>query len=118
MNPTHFRYDEADGVATIRLDRPERLNALTFDSYAELRDAFVRLRTMDSVRAVLLTGRDGPRQTTEIVDSFSHLSRFGVMKHLEEEECHPPTEEEKGEKRHHEDFTLWRKGKGKEIKKI
>ena len=56
MNPTHFRYDEADGVATIRLDRPERLNALTFDSYAELRDAFVRLRTMDSVRAVVLTG--------------------------------------------------------------
>ena len=56
MNPEHFRYDEADGVATIRLDRPERLNALTFDSYAELRDAFVTLRARQSVRAVVLTG--------------------------------------------------------------
>jgi enoyl-CoA hydratase/carnithine racemase len=56
MNPRHFRYDEEDGVATIRLDRPERLNALTFDSYAELRDAFVTLRSMDSVRSVRLIG--------------------------------------------------------------
>jgi len=56
MNPTHFRYLEEDGVATIRLDRPERLNALTFDSYAELRDTFVALRTRDSVRAVIVTG--------------------------------------------------------------
>lgn len=56
MQPQHFRYEERDGVATVRLDRPERLNALTFDSYAELRDAFVKLRDMDSVRAVVLTG--------------------------------------------------------------
>ncbi len=56
MNPKHFRYEESDGVATIRLDRPERLNALTFDSYAELRDAFAALRERDSVRCVVLTG--------------------------------------------------------------
>ena len=56
MEPKHFRYSEADGVATIRLDRPERLNALTFDSYAELRDAFVTLRDADHVRCVVLTG--------------------------------------------------------------
>jgi enoyl-CoA hydratase/carnithine racemase len=56
MNPTHFRYAESDGVGTIRLDRPERLNALTFDSYAELRDAFVTLRTRHSVRSVIITG--------------------------------------------------------------
>jgi enoyl-CoA hydratase/carnithine racemase len=56
MNPVHFRFEERDGVGIVRLDRPERLNALTFDSYAELRDAFVRLGTMDSVRSVLLTG--------------------------------------------------------------
>ncbi len=56
MNPEHFRYEEADGVATIRLDRPERLNALTFDSYAELRDAFITLGERDSVRSVVLTG--------------------------------------------------------------
>ena len=56
MNPEHFDYEEADGVATIRLNRPERLNALTFDSYAELRDTFFALRSRDSVRSVLLTG--------------------------------------------------------------
>ncbi|MEM7308312.1 MAG: enoyl-CoA hydratase family protein [Planctomycetota bacterium] len=56
MNPRHFRYSEDDGVATIRLDRPDRLNALTFDSYAELRDAFAALQDYDHVRAVVLTG--------------------------------------------------------------
>ena len=56
MNPEHFDYSEQDGVATIRLNRPERLNALTFDSYRELTDTFAELRTRDSVRAVLLTG--------------------------------------------------------------
>lgn len=52
----HVRYTEADGVATIRLDRPERLNALTFESYAELRDLFPKLDARDSVRAIVLTG--------------------------------------------------------------
>jgi enoyl-CoA hydratase/carnithine racemase len=56
MNTEHFRYSEEDGVATLRLDRPERLNALTFDSYAELADTFRALRTRGSVRAVLVTG--------------------------------------------------------------
>ena len=56
MQPRHFRYSEDDGVATLRLDRPERLNALTFDSYAELRDAFVTLGERESVRAVVITG--------------------------------------------------------------
>ena len=56
MQPRHFHYEEADGVATVRLDRPERLNALTFESYAELRDAFVELGSRDSVRAVVVTG--------------------------------------------------------------
>jgi len=54
--PKHFRYEESDGVATIRLDRPERLNALTFDSYAELRDTFRELGERDAVRCVVLTG--------------------------------------------------------------
>jgi len=56
VNPKHFRWSEEGGVGTIRLDRPERLNALTFDSYAELREAFVALRTRDSVRCVVITG--------------------------------------------------------------
>jgi enoyl-CoA hydratase/carnithine racemase len=56
MRPEHFDYSEADGVATVRLNRPERLNALTFDSYAELRDTFRDLGKRDSVRCVVLTG--------------------------------------------------------------
>ena len=56
MQKQHFDYSEAAGVATIRLNRPERLNALTFDSYAELRDTFVELRTRESVRSVVVTG--------------------------------------------------------------
>lgn len=54
--PEHFDYAEADGVATIRLNRPDRLNALTFDSYAELRDTFAALQQRDSVYSVLLVG--------------------------------------------------------------
>src|SRR5687767_6772471 len=56
MQPRYFSYSEADGIATVRLDRPERLNALTFQSYAELRDAFVELGRRASVRAVIVTG--------------------------------------------------------------
>lgn len=56
MQPQHFRYEEQDGVALVRLDRPERLNALTFESYVELRDTFRALRERPSVRAVVLTG--------------------------------------------------------------
>ena len=56
MQPRHFRYSEEDGVGTIRLDRPERLNALTFESYAELRDAFPVLAARASVRSIVITG--------------------------------------------------------------
>ncbi|HXE57546.1 MAG TPA: enoyl-CoA hydratase family protein [Gemmatimonadales bacterium] len=51
-----YEHDAATGVATITLDRPERLNALTFEVYAELRDAFRALDTEPGVRAVVLTG--------------------------------------------------------------
>ena len=40
FQPTHFLWNFADGVATITLNRPERKNPLTFESYAELRDTF------------------------------------------------------------------------------
>ena len=40
LKPQHFLWQVEDGIATVRLDRPERKNPLTFDSYAELRDTF------------------------------------------------------------------------------
>ena len=56
--PRSFLYavDEATGVATITLYRPDRLNALTFEVYAELRDTFAALDTEPGVRAIVLTG--------------------------------------------------------------
>jgi enoyl-CoA hydratase/carnithine racemase len=57
--PQHFDWSYDDGVAVITLDRPERKNPLTFDSYAELRDTFRQLPYADDVRAVVLTGAGG-----------------------------------------------------------
>ena len=56
--PRSFLYhlDPGAGVATLTLNRPERLNALTFEVYAELRDTFAALDTEPGVRAVVLTG--------------------------------------------------------------
>src|SRR5881409_1441334 len=51
-----YRPDPKSGVATITLNRPERLNALTFEVYAELRDTFRALDTEPGVRAIVLTG--------------------------------------------------------------
>ena len=51
-----YRVDATTGVATLTLNRPERLNALTFDVYAELRDTFRALDTEPGVRAIVLTG--------------------------------------------------------------
>lgn len=58
LEPDNFQYDfdTESGVATITLDRPDRLNALTFQVYQELRDAFRALDTEPGVRAILLTG--------------------------------------------------------------
>ncbi len=52
----NFRYKVGDGVACITLDRPERKNPLTFDSYAELRDLFRAMVQASDVKAVVLTG--------------------------------------------------------------
>jgi enoyl-CoA hydratase/carnithine racemase len=56
IEPKSFLYEARDGVATITLNRPERLNALTFEVYRELTDTFAALRAEESVRAVVLTG--------------------------------------------------------------
>ena len=56
----HFSWKcGADGVATVTLNRPERKNPLTFDSYAELRDLFQGLRHATDVKVVVLAGEGG-----------------------------------------------------------
>ncbi len=56
---THFLWSVDAKVATLTLNRPERKNPLTFESYAELRDLFEALRHADDVKAVVLTGAGG-----------------------------------------------------------
>ena len=52
----HFQWDCTGGVATITLNRPERKNPLTFESYAELRDLFGQLKFANDVKVVVITG--------------------------------------------------------------
>jgi enoyl-CoA hydratase/carnithine racemase len=59
IRPTSFGWSVEGRVATITLSRPERKNPLTFESYRELSDTFDRLRRVDEVKAVVLTGAGG-----------------------------------------------------------
>jgi enoyl-CoA hydratase/carnithine racemase len=56
---THFKCEITEGIATIALDRPDRKNPLTFDSYAELRDWFRDLHYSDEVKAVVFASNGG-----------------------------------------------------------
>ena len=55
----HFLWEVNEGVGTITLNRPERKNPLTFDSYAELRDLFHNLQWATDVKTVVVTGAGG-----------------------------------------------------------
>ena len=57
-HPTHFDFqlDATSGVATITLNRPDRLNALTFDIYDELRRTFREVSVAEGVRVIIITG--------------------------------------------------------------
>jgi enoyl-CoA hydratase/carnithine racemase len=54
--PKHFLWESSGRVGVVTLNRPERKNPLTFESYAELRDLFHELAATDTIRAVVLTG--------------------------------------------------------------
>lgn len=56
---THFLWEVKDRVGTITLNRPDRKNPLTFDSYAEMRDLFHKLKWADDVKAIVVTGAGG-----------------------------------------------------------
>ncbi len=53
----HFQVERADGVATVTLDRPDKLNALTFQSYADLRDLLTELPHRGDTRVLVLRGQ-------------------------------------------------------------
>ena len=58
IKPTSFllEHNAESGIAIITLNRPERLNALTFDVYTELRDTFRSLETDAHIRTIIITG--------------------------------------------------------------
>ena len=57
INPKSFLYEERGPVALITLNRPDRLNSLTFEVYRELTDTLATLRSRDEVRVVIIAGR-------------------------------------------------------------
>lgn len=57
--PAHFGWERHGAVGVITLDRPERKNPLTFESYAELRDLFRTLAHVDEVRVIIVRGAGG-----------------------------------------------------------
>ncbi|HJT62603.1 MAG TPA: enoyl-CoA hydratase family protein [Burkholderiales bacterium] len=59
MTPRHFQWRMEGDVGVVTLDRPERKNPLTFESYAELRDFFGGLKSEKKVKAVVITGAGG-----------------------------------------------------------
>ena len=82
--PDHFRWEFADGVATVTLNRPERKNPLTFDSYAELRDMFRALDEVRDVKCVVLTGAGGNfcsgGDVHEIIGPLTNMGADGLLK--------------------------------------
>ena len=80
---THFHWACHDGVATVTLNRPERKNPLTFDSYAELRDRFNALRYATDVRAVVVQGAGGNfcsgGDVHEIIGPLTQLDMPGLL---------------------------------------
>ena len=57
IDPKSFLYEERGAVAFITLNRPDRLNSLTFEVYRELSEALAALRSRAEVRVVVITGR-------------------------------------------------------------
>jgi enoyl-CoA hydratase/carnithine racemase len=82
--PAHFLWTFEQGVATITLNRPERKNPLTFDSYAELRDTFHDLSDARSVEAVVLRGAGGNfcsgGDVHEIIGPLTKMNHAGLLK--------------------------------------
>jgi enoyl-CoA hydratase/carnithine racemase len=81
--PKHFLWEFADGIATFTLNRPERKNPLTFESYAELRDTFRELVYVRDVKAVIVRGAGGNfcsgGDVHEIIGPLVKMDMTGLM---------------------------------------
>jgi enoyl-CoA hydratase/carnithine racemase len=81
--PAHFLLSVTHGVATLSLNRPERKNPLSFDSYAELRDFFRALAYAPDIHAVIITGSGGNfcsgGDVHEIIGPLTKLDMPGLL---------------------------------------
>ena len=86
FRPAHFGWSVEGGVATITLDRPERKNPLTFESYGELRDLFRDLAYSRDVKTVVITGAGGNfcsgGDVHEIIGPLVRMQEAGDMSGL------------------------------------
>ncbi len=84
IQPKHFRWRLERRVGVITLDRPERKNPLTFDSYAELRDTFRRLVYEADIRAIVITGAEGNfcsgGDVHEIIAPLTEMDMDGLLR--------------------------------------
>jgi enoyl-CoA hydratase/carnithine racemase len=82
--PRHFLWTLEDGVATITLNRPERKNPLTFDSYEELRSTFYALDHNYKVKVVVLRGAGGNFSSGgdvhEIIGPLTKMNSQGLLR--------------------------------------
>ena len=84
FQPRHFLWAFEDGVATITLNRPERKNPLTFESYEELRSTFYALDHNYRVKAIVLRGAGGNfcsgGDVHEIIGPLTRMDRDGLLR--------------------------------------
>ena len=82
FRPRHFQWSREGRVGVITLNRPERKNPLTFESYAELRDFFRTLVTVKEIRAIIITGAGGNfcsgGDVHEIIGPLTRLDGAGL----------------------------------------
>src|SRR5215472_5140710 len=79
-----FLYEVSDGIATLTFNRPDVMNALTFEVYAQLRDLFAALRTDDAVKVVVLTGAgDNFCSGGDVYEIIGELLKRDMRGHLE-----------------------------------
>jgi enoyl-CoA hydratase/carnithine racemase len=80
----NFRFGIEDAVATVTFDRPERLNALTFEAYADLRELLAELPHRDDVRVLVITGEGrGFCSGGDVKDIIGALQGMGAKELLD-----------------------------------
>jgi enoyl-CoA hydratase/carnithine racemase len=82
--PQHFLFELKAGVGVITLNRPERKNPLTFESYAELRDLFRTLTRVPELRALIISGAGGNfcsgGDVHEIIGPLTQMDAAGLLR--------------------------------------